>query len=100
MNMAGPLLGTTRSGHHLQNKTRGTVTLGGASGAPAEILLNMREGTISEMRVSRTTLPRTMKVKRLRVVTRVRAATVRKMLREFAQARKESDAAPCGRDRC
>ena len=64
-------------------KTRGTVTWGGASGAPAETLVNMREGTISGMRVSRTTLPRTMKVKRLRVVTSVRAATVRKMLREL-----------------
>ena len=94
VNMAGRLLGTTRSGHHLQSKTRGTVTLGGASGAPAEILLNMREGTISEMRVSRTTLPRTMKVKRLRVVTRVRAATVRKMLRELRRDAKQATPHP------
>ena len=36
--------------------TRSTITLGGASGAPAEILLNMRDGTISGMRVSPTTL--------------------------------------------
>ena len=46
MNVAGRLLGTIKSGHHLQinNKTRGIVTPVSASGAPAEILLIMREG--------------------------------------------------------
>ena len=43
LNTVGRLLGTARSGRHLQNITRGTVTLGGASGAPAEILPNMKE---------------------------------------------------------
>ena len=47
--MVGRLLGTTRSGQHLQNETRGTITPGGASGALAETLLNKREGTISGM---------------------------------------------------
>ena len=42
VNTVGRLLGTIRRGRHLQNTTRGTVTLGGASGALAVNLLNMR----------------------------------------------------------
>ena len=58
VNMAGTSSWYNKEWHHLQNKTPGTITLGGASGAPAEILLNMREDIIDGMRVSRTTLPR------------------------------------------
>ena len=83
-----------RSGNHPQNKTRGTVALGGASGAPAEILLNTREGTISGMWVSRTTPVKDNEGEAIEGRDKSQGCDGTEDVEGVAQAPKESDSAP------